>query len=107
MSQEKPREIEGPSFNRRSLLRVAASTAGAVVVALLGPPWAARRALAAPVSPAPGTSDPVTESSAGSGHIDDACGHWPPYSHPIPYGHVAPATTLWDLGEPIDRMFMS
>lgn len=24
--------------------------------------------------------------AAGTWSVDDICGHWPPYSHPIPYG---------------------
>lgn len=39
------------------------------------------------------TGIPLSVSAgAWNGHVDDACGHWPPYAHAIPYGcprHVA------------------
>jgi hypothetical protein len=43
----------------------------------------------------------------GTGHVDDACGHWPPYSHAIPYAHAVPAASLWQVVDPIDRMFLT
>ena len=44
----------------------------------------------------------------GTWHVDDMCGHWPPYSHPIGYGHVATeAASLMAHADPIDHIFLA
>ncbi len=43
--------------------------------------------------------------SAGvwNGHVDDACGHWPPYAHAIPYGRSRDTTQL----DGVDHLFLA
>jgi hypothetical protein len=42
----------------------------------------------------------------GLWHVDDICGHWPPYAHPIGYGQVA-CVSLTARADPIDHIFLS
>jgi hypothetical protein len=90
-------------LDRRTFLGGAGFAAGAVVATSLVP-LSVVHALPSevPLSVAP-ADDP-----AWTGHVDDACGHWPPYSHPIPYNlgrasevHIAAAAS-----EPIDYILM-
>ena len=37
--------------------------------------------------------------------VDDACGHWPPYSHPIPFGSPA-HSDAFAHADAIDRIFL-
>jgi hypothetical protein len=43
----------------------------------------------------------------GFGSVDDACGHWPPYAHPIPYGRMPAAPNVLAHAEPLDHIFMA
>ena len=82
MSDNKP--LLSRRLDRRAFLGSVGFAAGAVVVTALVP-LSVVHALPAQASlgltPMPG--DPVW-----NGHVDDACGHWPPYAHPIPYNVV-------------------
>ncbi len=69
--------------DRRAFLASAGFAAGAVVAATLVP-LSVAHALPSSVS----LSAPETP---GAGHVDDVCGHWPPYAHPIGYGQPAPS----------------
>jgi hypothetical protein len=43
---------------------------------------------------------------SGCGSVDDAWGHWPPYAHPIPYGHAPMASGVLAYADPIDHLFL-
>jgi hypothetical protein len=95
-------------LDRRAFLSGAGFTAGAVVACSLVP-LSIVHALPSEESIAltPATGDP-----SWSGHVDDACGHWPPYAHSIPYGVArAPQAVVVAAGsaatvEPIDYILM-
>jgi hypothetical protein len=38
--------------------------------------------------------------------VDDVCGHWPPYAHPIGYGHVELAQSVVARVDAIDSILM-
>ncbi len=41
---------------------------------------------------------PMPDDPSWNGHVDDACGHWPPYAQPIPYNVVrAPESSAADV----------
>jgi hypothetical protein len=82
MSDAKP--LLSRRFDRRAFLGGAGFAAGAVVATVLVP-LSVVHALPAPaqVGLTPKADDP-----SWTGHVDDACGHWPPYAHPIPYNVV-------------------
>jgi hypothetical protein len=95
-------------LDRRSFLGSAGFAAGAVVAATLVP-LSVVHALPSqmPVALTPAPQDPTW-----NGHVDDACGHWPPYSHSIPYdvarssGAATMATTFETGAEPFDYILM-
>jgi hypothetical protein len=43
----------------------------------------------------------AVSAGAWAGHVDDAWGHWPPYSHPIPYGRTQTVAQL----DGVDHLF--
>ena len=45
-------------------------------------------------------------SSTGTWHVDDVCGHWPPYAHAVAYGHYADASSHVACAEPFDHVLM-
>ena len=51
----------------------------------------------------------VAASASDEGwHVDDMCGHWPRYAHPIGYGHVqSPHVSLIAQADPIDHIFLT
>jgi hypothetical protein len=50
------------------------------------------------------TGIPLSVSAgAWNGHVDDACGHWPPYSHQIPYGRARTVAQL----DGVDHLFLA
>ena len=69
-------------LDRRAFLGGAGFAAGAVVAATLVP--------LSVVHAVPSTESvaltPSADDPSWTGHVDDACGHWPPYSHSIPFG---------------------
>ncbi len=86
-------------LDRRRFLANAGLAVGAVVASGVAP-----LGFAKPLAPAPAAPAHVAH---GTGHVDDACGHWPPYAHPIPYGYHAPAAgSAWEKWDPIDHIFM-
>jgi hypothetical protein len=48
----------------------------------------------------------VSIATVSTWHVDDVCGHWPPYAHPIGYGHV-PAPVAVAHAEPVDHIFLA
>jgi len=89
-------------LDRRAFLGGAGFAAGAVVASTLVPlsvvhalPSASSLALTA-----------TADDPSWFGHVDDACGHWPRYSHPIGYD-VARAERHVDMAtEPYDHILM-
>ena len=94
-------------LDRRAFLGGFGVAAGAVVASTLVPlsvvhAVPAEDSLA--LTPAPG--DPSWD-----GHVDDACGHWPPYSYSIPYsvGRTPESATLAATHvavDPVDLMLV-
>lgn len=88
-------------LNRRAVLTGVGMAAGAVVATSLVPlsvvhALSSRVALdVAPIAP-----------PAGTWHVDDVCGHWPPYSHAVAYGHHADAASNPACAEPFDHVLM-
>jgi hypothetical protein len=70
---------EGLVLDRRAFLGGVGLAAGAVIAAAMLPASVAGAA-EADVAAAP--------AADGLWHVDVMCGHWPPYSHPIPYGRM-------------------
>ena len=71
-------------LDRRAFLGGAGFAAGAVVATALVP---LSMVHALPAQAAVGLT-PRPDDPSWNGHVDDACGHWPPYAYPIPYSMV-------------------
>ena len=100
--------IKSMVIDRRAFLGGAGLMAGAVVATSLVP--------LSVVHALPSTSSCGSLAAAGpegSWHVDDICGHWPPYAHPIGYGHVSTASSvqahasLLAHADPIDHVFLT
>ena len=79
MSDSKP--LLSRRLDRRAFLGGAGFAAGAVVASTLVPLSMVHAVPAqASIALTPNADDP-----SWNGHVDDACGHWPPYAYPIPY----------------------
>jgi hypothetical protein len=91
--------MSGMKVDRRSFLGGIGLAAGAVVATTLVP--------LSVVHALPGDIALAPIEPSGFGSVDDACGHWPPYAHPIPYGHVPAAPSVLAYVEPIDHIFMA
>jgi hypothetical protein len=82
---------------RRWFLGSIGMMAGAVVATSLVPLSVVHAVAQLPLSPAP----------EGTWHVDDMCGHWPRYAHPIGYGHVQSThESLLAHADPIDHIFL-
>jgi hypothetical protein len=46
-------------------------------------------------------------AAEGDWHVDDICGHWPRYAHPIPFAQPQSATVVWEGVDPVDVAFLS
>ena len=87
-------------LTRRAMLTGAGMAAGAVVATSLVP---------LSVVHAVTSSVPLGVVAAvlpGAWHVDDVCGHWPPYSHAVAYGHHADASSNLACAEPFDHVLM-
>ncbi|MEP7247001.1 MAG: hypothetical protein ABI885_25415 [Gammaproteobacteria bacterium] len=84
------------TLDRRAFLGAMGFSAGAVVASVAGPLSVVHAMASGGVA--------MTEP-AGFGSVDDACGHWPPYSHPIPYSRPAVAASAGF--DPIDHIFLT
>jgi hypothetical protein len=95
-------------LDRRAFLGGAGFAAGAVVASTLVP-LSMVHALPAQAQIA---LTPAVDDPSWSGHIDDACGHWPPYAHSIPYdvarssGAATVAAAFETSAEPFDYILM-
>ena len=93
-------------LDRRAFLGGVGFTAGAVVATALVPLSIVHAVSARePLALTPTADDP-----SWSGHIDDACGHWPPYAHAIPYNvaraEVHGAEAFAANVDPVDHFLM-
>jgi hypothetical protein len=94
-------------LDRRAFLGGAGFAAGAVVATSFVPLSIVHAVPESePVALVPAAGDPQWQ-----GHVDDACGHWPPYSYPIPYdtgrspeAMIASATSV--TVDPVDSILM-
>jgi hypothetical protein len=85
---------------RRSFLGSIGMMAGVVMATSLVPLSTVHAVAQLPLSP--------SSDDEGGWHVDDMCGHWPRYAHPIGYGHVASANdSLLAHADPIDHIFLS
>ena len=90
--------MSGVTVDRRSFLGSVGLMAGAVMATTLVP--------LSVVHALPGDIALAPMAPNGFGSVDDACGHWPPYAHPIPYGHVPAVPSALAHVESIDHIFM-
>ena len=70
---------EGVMLDRRAFLSSVGVAAGAAIAGAMLP-LAVARSVEADVG--------AMANADGLWSIDVMCGHWPPYSHPIPYGRM-------------------
>jgi hypothetical protein len=94
-------------LDRRAFLGGFGFAAGAVVASTLVPLSVVH---AAPAKDLPELT-PMPGDPQWNGHVDDAWGHWPPYSYPIPYSAgrspAAAAMAAADVAvDPIDQILM-
>jgi hypothetical protein len=87
--------LESRLIDRRTFLGGVGFAAGAVVATTLVPLSIVHAVVPADVPAAEGTWN-----------IDDVCGHWPPYAHPIGFGHVEVATLTASHTSAIDHVLM-
>lgn len=99
MTTKSLRLAGGPVLDRRTFLGGAGLAAGAVVATVLVP--------LSVVHALPGDISVAAADPSGFGSVDDACGHWPPYSHPIPYGRPAVTPSIAATIDPIDHVFLT
>jgi hypothetical protein len=91
--------LKAQLIDRRAFLGGAGLTAGAVVATTLVP-LSVVHALPSGAS--------LAAAPSGSWHVDDICGHWPPYAHPIAYGRpVIGASSIRAHAAPIDHIFLA
>lgn len=92
--------VKSFAMDRRAFLGGAGMAAGAVVATSFVP--------LSVVHALPAGSLPFAVAApVGTWHVDDMCGHWPPYAHPIGYGHPASAAaSITAHADPIDHNFL-
>ena len=101
--------IKSMVIDRRAFLGGAGLMAGAVVATSLVP-LSVVHALPSAASPGGALAAAGPE---GTWHVDDICGHWPPYAHPIGYGHVGVASaanvhaSMLAHADAIDHIFLT
>jgi hypothetical protein len=91
--------LSGVLLDRRAFLGRAGLAAGVVAATALVP--------LSVVHALPGDVPLAAADPSGFGSADDACGHWPPYSHPIPYGRPAAGPSIAANVDPIDHIFLT
>ena len=88
-------------IDRRMFLGGAGLLAGAAVATTLVPLSVVHASTASLSVAAAGPA-----ATASTWHVDDVCGHWPPYAYPIGYGQGQVSETLAQA-EPIDHIFLA
>ena len=99
---ERSKPLLSRRLDRRAFLGGAGFAAGAVMVTALVPLSAVH---ALPVQGAVALT-PMPADPSWNGHVDDACGHWPPYAHPIPYNVVREPEAFAANVHPADNFLM-
>jgi hypothetical protein len=95
-------------LDRRAFLGRLTLTAGAVVAGQFVSLSSARAAVdqgvdeALPRGEQAGAAGPAD----GDWHVDDICGHWPRYAHPIPFAQAQSAPVVWQGVDPADIAFL-
>lgn len=94
-------------LDRRAFLGNVGFTAGVVVASTLVPLSVVH---AVPAADAPELTA-LPGDPSWDGHVDDACGHWPPYSYPIPYNvcrapDAAAVAAMHVAVDPVDQILM-
>lgn len=97
----RPEVLEGPVLDRRAFLSSVGMTAGAAIAATI-----------LPLSVAGGAEANIAAVADAGGlwSVDIMCGHWPPYSHPIPYGRMEAsehALASTDHAPSLDQMLVA
>jgi hypothetical protein len=91
--------VKSVLLDRRAFLSGAGLAAGAVVATSLVP--------LSVVHALPASLRLSAAPECAAWHVDDVCGHWPPYSHAIGYGHRPEvALSITAYAEPVDHIFM-
>jgi hypothetical protein len=88
-------------LDRRAFLSGAGMAAGAVVATSLVP-----LSVVHAFSPSIPLNVVAAAPSTGTWHVDDVCGHWPPYAHAVAYGHHADVSSSVACAEPFDHVLM-
>ena len=103
-----PAGYEASRLDRRTFLGRLTLTAGAVVAGQFVSLSIARAsAQKGPDAPARlGAGAHAAAPAEGDWHVDDICGHWPRYAHPIPFAQPQSATVVWEGVDPVDVPFL-
>jgi hypothetical protein len=95
-------------LDRRTFLGRLTLTAGAVVAGQFVSLSIARAARGKGSAAAAQQGAAAAAAAAeGDWHVDDICGHWPRYVHPIPFAQPQSATVVWEGVDPVDVAFLS
>jgi len=99
---------EPRALDRRTFLGRLTLTAGAVVAGQCIPLSVARAAVDRATGEAlpQGAGAHAAGSAEGAWHVDDMCGHWPRYAHPIPFAQAQSAPVAWEGVDPVDIAFL-
>jgi hypothetical protein len=97
------RPLLSRQLDRRAFLGGVGFAAGAVVASSLVPLSVVH---ALPSESAVPLSAASVDDPSWFGHVDDACGHWPRYAHPIPFGTAHPTVHVDMASEPYDHTLM-
>jgi hypothetical protein len=96
---------ESNGLDRRTFLGRLTLTAGAVVAGQFVSLSIARAARGK--GSAAAAQQRAAAAAEGDWHVDDICGHWPRYAHPIPFAQPQSATVVWEGVDPVDVAFLS
>jgi hypothetical protein len=104
-----PRNCGVRALDRRTFLGRLTLTAGAAVAGQFVSLSIARAVVQArPGEGAPhGAGARAAAAADGDWHVDDICGHWPRYAHPIPFAQAQSATVAWEGVDPVDLALLS
>jgi len=104
VTEPRSRELDRRTFLGRLTLVAGAAVAGQFVSLSI-----ARATVRGGATPGPGAESGVGAAVApteGDWHVDDICGHWPRYAHPIPFAQAQPAPVVWEGVDPADLAFL-
>jgi len=95
-------------LDRRTFLGRLTLTAGAVVAGQFVSLSIARAAVEQDVGEGVlrGAGARAVTPAGGDWHVDDICGHWPRYAHPIPFARAQSTPVVWEGVDPVDVAFL-